>query len=154
MLDGGGGGDTMRGYGGDDTYVINNSSDLVFEASGQGTDIVNSRVSYVLAAGQSVETLKFTSASGTANLNLTGNEFAQTLTGNAGNNILDGGGGGDTMRGYAGDDTYVINNTKAISSSRPRAKAPTRSIPACPTCLAPGNRSRRSNSPQRPAPET
>ncbi len=114
VLDGGGGGDTMRGYGGDDTYVINSSSDLVFEASGQGTDIVNSRVSYVLAAGQSVETLKFTSVSGTGNLNLTGNEFAQTLTGNAGNNILDGGGGGDTMRGYAGDDTYVINSASDL----------------------------------------
>ncbi len=114
VLDGGGGGDTLKGYGGDDTYVINSSSDLVFESSGQGSDTINSRVSYVLAAGQSVETLKFTSASGTGNLNLTGNEVAQTLTGNNGNNILDGGGGGDTMRGYAGDDTYVINSASEL----------------------------------------
>ncbi len=55
ILDGGGGGDRMTGYGGDDTYVINSSSDLVFEAAGQGNDTVNSRVSHVLAAGQSVE---------------------------------------------------------------------------------------------------
>ncbi len=114
VLDGGGGGDTMRGYGGDDTYVINNASDLVFEASGQGSDTVNSRVSYVLAAGQSVETLKFTSTTGIGNLNLTGNSIAQTLTGNNGNNVLDGGGGGDSMRGYAGDDTYVINSSSDL----------------------------------------
>ncbi len=114
ILDGGGGGDTMRGFGGDDTYVINSSNDLVFEASGQGSDTVNSRVSYVLAAGQSVETLKFTSVAGTGNLNLTGNSLAQSLFGNNGANILDGGGGGDSMRGYAGDDTYVINNASDL----------------------------------------
>ncbi len=114
ILDGGGGGDRMTGYGGDDTYVINSSNDLVFEASGQGSDTVNSRVSYVLAAGQSVETLKFTSVAGTGNLNLTGNSVAQTLTGNNGNNVLDGGGGGDSMRGYAGDDTYVINSASDL----------------------------------------
>ncbi len=114
VLDGGGGGDSMRGYGGNDTYVINNASDLVFETAGQGTDTVNARVSYVLATGQSIETLKFTSASGTGNLNLTGNELAQTLLGNNGNNTLDGRGGGDSMRGYAGDDTYVINSSSDL----------------------------------------
>ena len=110
QLDGGGGGDSLYGLGGDDVYVINNAGDLVFETAGQGSDTVNARVSYVLAAGQSVETLKFTSAGGTGNLNLTGNEFDQTITGNAGNNILDGGGGADRMTGYGGNDTYVVDN--------------------------------------------
>ncbi len=109
VLDGGGGGDRMTGYGGNDTYVINNSGDLVFETAGQGSDTVNSRVSYVLHAGQSIETLRFTSVTGTADLNLTGNEVAQTLLGNNGDNVLDGKGGADLLHGYGGADTFVFS---------------------------------------------
>ena len=64
----------------------------------------------VVAAGQEVETLRFTTASGTTALDLTGNELAQTITGNAGANRLDGGAGADSLTGLGGDDTYVVDH--------------------------------------------
>ena len=73
-------------------------------------------MSYVLAAGQSVETLKFTSTTGIGNLNLTGNSIAQTLTGNNGNNILDGKDGADILRGYGGSDTFVFSTALGPSN--------------------------------------
>ncbi len=42
-------------------------------------------------AGQSIERLQFASSAGSSNLNLTGNELANTITGNDGSNVLDGG---------------------------------------------------------------
>ncbi|MER9677550.1 calcium-binding protein, partial [Mesorhizobium sp. M0208] len=46
----------------------------------------------------------------TTAINLTGNEFAQTIQGNAGANIINGRGGADTMTGYGGNDTYYVDN--------------------------------------------
>ncbi len=105
VLDGGAGADTMAGGRGNDTYVVENAGDLVIEQAGEGTDAVRAWIDYTLTANVEKLTLQ-----GTANLNGTGNELANTLVGNAGNNILDGGLGGDTMTGGAGDDTYVIDN--------------------------------------------
>ena len=65
------------------------------------TDNVNASVSYALAAGVAIETLRTTNAAGTTAINLTGNEFANIIIGNAGNNILNGGGGADTLNGLA-----------------------------------------------------
>ena len=36
----------MRGGSGDDTYIVDNSKDIIREASNKGTDLVNSSVSY------------------------------------------------------------------------------------------------------------
>jgi len=105
VLDGGAGADTMAGGRGNDTYVVENAGDLVIEQAGEGTDAVRAWIDYTLTANVEKLTLQ-----GTANLNGTGNDLANTLVGNAGNNILDGGLGGDTMTGGAGDDTYVIDN--------------------------------------------
>ncbi len=110
LLDGRAGADQLIGRGGDDTYVVDNAGDLVFEVANQGTDRVNASVSYVLAAGQSIEFLSLSPSTGTAALNLTGNELAQQLRGNAGANTLDGGGGADRLYGYGGNDLYVIDN--------------------------------------------
>jgi serralysin len=41
-------------------------------------------------------------------MNLTGNEFANSIYGNAGGNVLIGGGGADTLIGGAGDDIYRV----------------------------------------------
>jgi Ca2+-binding RTX toxin-like protein len=51
-------------------------------------------------------------------VDLTGNEFANTLIGNAAANILDGRGGADVMWGYGGNDTYVVDNPDDVVMER------------------------------------
>jgi Ca2+-binding RTX toxin-like protein len=51
-----------------------------------------------------------TDSDGTADINLTGNGFAQTLLGNDGDNYLDGKAGADHMEGLEGNDRYYADN--------------------------------------------
>jgi serralysin len=125
-LDGALGSDTMIGGLGDDTYVIDTASDVIVEASGEGTDTVESKVTFDLRTyGQVLENLLLT---GSGNTSGTGNGQGNVITGNAGNNVLNGAWGNDTIYGGAGndtirddfgvesmfgglgDDTYVIDN--------------------------------------------
>jgi Ca2+-binding RTX toxin-like protein len=110
QLDGKGGADVLAGRLGDDFYFIDNGSDQVVEAAGQGNDRVFAAASWVLAAGVSVETLSTNFNAGTAAINLTGNELANTIIGNDGGNVLNGGGGVDAMAGRLGDDFYFVDN--------------------------------------------
>ncbi|WP_275788324.1 M10 family metallopeptidase C-terminal domain-containing protein [Pararhizobium gei] len=114
ILDGKAGADTLQGLGGNDIYQVDNASDEVFEAGGQGSDTVQTTVSYTLAAGQEIETLRLLGSTGSTALNLTGNEFVNTLIGNAGANILDGKAGADTLQGLGGNDIYQIDNAGDI----------------------------------------
>jgi Ca2+-binding RTX toxin-like protein len=103
-LDGGAGADTMAGGIGNDTYLIDDAADVVVEAAGEGTDVVqSSSANYTLA--DNVETLVLT---GTSNINGTGSSGANAITGNAGDNVLDGAGGNDTLDGGDGNDTYLF----------------------------------------------
>ena len=117
-LDGGTGNDTMRGGTGNDIYIVNSASDIVVENLNEGTDSVQSSVTYTLA--NNVENLTLTGATainGTGNALdniLIGNSANNILTGGAGNDRLDGGLGNDTMRGGTGDDTYVVNVSSDI----------------------------------------
>ena len=101
-LDGGAGGDSMRGGTGNDTYVVNSAGDTVTELAGEGTDTVQSSVSFAL--GDNVENLTLT---GTAKIDGTGNTLANTLTGNAADNVLDGGAGNDRLNAGGGSDTLL-----------------------------------------------
>jgi Ca2+-binding RTX toxin-like protein len=104
-IDGAGGADTMEGRQGDDTYLVDQSNDIVREFAGQGNDTVRTSINYTLSTGVEVETLRTTDDTGTAALELTGNEFNNTLIGNDGGNILRGRGGSDGIDGRGGIDT-------------------------------------------------
>ena len=96
----------MTGTAGDDTFVVDDVGDTIAEAAGQGTDSVQSSVSYALPAN--VESITLT---GFVDLNAYGNSDANVLTGNSGNNILNGADGQDTLVGGLGDDTYYVKDT-------------------------------------------
>lgn len=97
-LDGGSGADALWGGLGDDTYVVDNEFDRIYEYADQGRDTVQSSVSYTL--GEHLEALELL---GDEDLSGRGNAGDNTLTGNTGNNLLDGGAGNDIYRiGYHG----------------------------------------------------
>jgi len=101
LIDGGAGGDTMAGGLGDDTFVVDNNGDVVTENLNQGTDTVQSSITYTL--GANVENLILT---GTASINGTGNTLNNVLTGNSAINTITGGVGKDVLTGLGGADTF------------------------------------------------
>ena len=101
-LDGGVGSDSMIGGLGNDSFVVNVVGDVVTENLNEGTDTVNSSVTYTLPAN--VENLTLTGASP---INGTGNGLINTITGNAANNQLNGGAGNDTINGGIGIDSLT-----------------------------------------------
>ena len=107
MLDGGAGGDIMRGGAGNDSYVVDNTGDVVDETSngGAGTDTVRSSVTFTLAAG--VENLVLTGAA------------AISGTGNAGVNSLDASqnSAANTLKALGGSDVYIIGVGDIVDES-------------------------------------
>ena len=93
------GADTMIGGLGNEIYTVDNVNDVVTENLNEGTDKVNSSVTYTLSAN--VEDLTLT---GSLVINGTGNSLANKVIGNAGNNQLDGGAGNDVLDGGAGSN--------------------------------------------------
>ncbi len=102
ILNGKGGNDTMIGGPGNDVYFVDSTGDVISENLNEGTDTVNSSISYTL-----VQTLENLSLSGGDNIDGTGNNFNNSLIGNSGNNILTGSGGNDNLDGKAGNDTLI-----------------------------------------------
>ena len=98
-LQGGVGTDTLMGGSGNDTYVVDNTGDAVTENLNEGTDTVQSSLTYILSAN--VENLILTGASA---LDGTGNKLNNVLIGNDSTNVLVGGDGNDTLLGNAGND--------------------------------------------------
>lgn len=94
-LNGGLGADAMNGGAGNDTFVVDNVGDLVTEALGGGTDLVQTSLTNYLL-GANVENLTYT---GAGNFTGTGNALANTITGGVGNDVLNGGAGVDRLVG-------------------------------------------------------
>ena len=106
VLNGGAGAADMRGGVGDDTYYVDNVNDRIEELSGEGSDTVNTSVSYDV----SDEYIDIINLTGTGNIDILANNLANTITGNDGNNVIDGQGGADAMKGGKGNDIYFVDH--------------------------------------------
>jgi Ca2+-binding RTX toxin-like protein len=121
-LDGGSNIDNLRGGFGDDTYFVDNTGDIVIENLNEGTDTVNTSVSYTLVNNLENLTLTGTTFFGggnslnntilgnIANNSLFGSDGNDFLKGDLGNDFLDGGTGADNLIGGPGNDTYFVDN--------------------------------------------
>lgn len=98
-IDGSAGADLMHGGVGDDTYVVESIGDRAIEVAGEGTDIVESSVSFAL--GANVENLTLTESGDIAG---SGNVLANVMIGNVGRNKLKSKGGKDVVSGDDGND--------------------------------------------------
>ena len=107
FLDGGSGGDTMAGGAGDDTYVVDDTRDVIVEAAdvngvAAGVDTVRASIDYTL--GANLENLTLTGSA----RNGAGNTLNNLLIGTDGDNQLAGFGGNDVLRAGLGNDVYVF----------------------------------------------
>ena len=94
---------TMSGYGQNETFVVNNTADVV-QAMSAGGNTVQTSVDYT--APDNVQNLTGT---GSADITLTGNNLGDVITANSGNDTLIGGTGNDTLVGGAGLDTFSLD---------------------------------------------
>ena len=105
VLKGGAGADDHAGGAHNDTYYLDNIADSVTELAGNGTDTVITEMAYTLSPGASIEFLHTMVAAAVTEIDLTGNEFAQSITGNAGVRFrfeVSTFGGADSFRPMAG----------------------------------------------------
>ena len=116
-INGGGGIDVMIGGPGNDTYAVDQQTDVVLEAANAGTDsVLSSAALYALPVNVENLTLAIGSGAATgvgnssANV-LLGNEIANTLIGMDGNDTLDGGAGADVLLGGQGNDLYRVDDS-------------------------------------------
>ncbi len=109
--------DRLYGGKGDDTFVINETKDIIIELAGAdvyGYDTIQSgMISINLNNYANVEHVALT---GNSNLNATGTAANNWILGNSGNNIISGGAGNDRLSGGTGNDTMNggLNNDVII----------------------------------------
>jgi Ca2+-binding RTX toxin-like protein len=139
-INGKAGADYMAGGNGDDTYVVDNLRDYVYDVVGTGVETVESSVTWALNRNQywfgtddsdgddpgdetqtGLDHLKLT---GNGNIDGTGNYLSNDITGNNGNNILNGYESitsyndnrdqQDSLRGNGGADTFVLGQSSSV----------------------------------------
>ena len=121
LLDGLAGADTMIGGRGNDLYRVDHAGDVVTELAGEGSDTVQTAVSYTL--GATLENLQLLDGAavgvGNALDNLLyGRDGADRLEGLAGNDTLfDADEAADTLLGGAGNDVYVVDTGDVITEN-------------------------------------
>ena len=110
----------LQTYSASPIYVVDSTTDVITENTNEGTDTVQSSVTFSLAALTNIENLTLTGSSvihGTGNASnnvITGNSVNNTLAGDAGNDTLNGGTGVDTLIGGTGDDVYIVDSTTDV----------------------------------------
>jgi Ca2+-binding RTX toxin-like protein len=107
ILDGGEGKDKLTGLAGNDTYVVDDTGDVIVEAAGGGTDTVRvvSLTTWTLTAN--LERLVY---DGTAAFQAFGDASGNELITGSGNDFLNGQAGADRMEGRGGNDSYVVDD--------------------------------------------
>ena len=108
------GADTLIGGLGNDFYRVEIAADIIIENVGEGFDSLYAVRNYVLAAGVEIELMSPTDPAAPTPLDLTGNEFGQTIIGTAGVNTLIGNGGADILAGGAGNDFYRVEQEQDV----------------------------------------
>ena len=109
-LSGGTGADQITGFGGDDTYFIDNLGDNIVEGPSGGTDSAQVLIQrFALDATDSIERLLLDNS--VIDGELIGNSLDQTVQGAGGNDTLEGGLGADTYIGEGGFDRVTYRNS-------------------------------------------
>jgi parallel beta-helix repeat protein len=123
LMDGTEEGEELQGLAGNDTYIVNHSTDVVTEKANEGTDDhVLSSITYTLTSN--VEHLTLTGVRATngygneLNNRLVGNAESNTLKAAGGHDTLDGGLGADILEGGDGNDTYYVDNAGDIVTEK------------------------------------
>jgi Ca2+-binding RTX toxin-like protein len=120
IIEGGGGADDMNGWKGNDTYIVDNLGDTLFENGdvhstpeneSEGFDTVLTSVDFNVGLYNEIEVLQ---AIGTANVSLTGSLDDNIIIGNDATNVIDGSYGKDTMTGRGGIDAFLWKSIDEI----------------------------------------
>lgn len=130
-LEGGAGLDIKWGGAGDDVYVLTDDYDVIWEVTGEGTDLIEMRYAGVLRMADNVENATMFEAgyvrgNDLANMirgsaghdDIMGEAGGDRLEGGDGNDRLTGGAGRDILFGGTGSDTFIFSD---ISHSEPSA---------------------------------
>ncbi|MFN7557552.1 beta strand repeat-containing protein, partial [Microcystis sp.] len=117
ILNGAAGIDTLIGGLGNDTYQVDTTNDTITELANQGSDTIQSSVTYSIANLDNIENLTLT---GNTAINATGNTANNLIVGNSGNNQINGGAGIDTLTCGLGADTFIFQFGQSTISASDR----------------------------------